>query len=166
MSWKRVIIALHTGLNTLNTVLKHHSFSVSQVDVSHKTDVRPMPLTGLFYEKQRMGSWRNPVRILINEPGPSPAPVVQKLDSAVRRINHYPVDSKILGKPFALSSGKRFIGLIALSSFWTTETSSLSLEGEYSAYFRLSKYCHFIGNAFQEYSIVKYLWSCEKLKVT
>ena len=80
------------------TKYSKHSFKKSflfreSVDVSHETDVRPMPLTEVVFMKNSMGSCRNPVRILINEPGPSPAPVVQKLDSAVRRINHYPVDS-------------------------------------------------------------------------
>ena len=32
------------------------------------------------------------------------APVVQKLDSATHRINHYPAD-KVLGKPIVLSIG-------------------------------------------------------------
>ena len=33
------------------------------------------------------------------------APVVQKLDSGIHRINLYPVDIKVLEKPIALSSG-------------------------------------------------------------
>ena len=32
------------------------------------------------------------------------APVVQKLDSAILRINHYPVDKTVLGILIALSS--------------------------------------------------------------
>ena len=71
--------------------------------------------------KNNMGSWRNPVRILINEPGPSPAPVVQKLDSAVRRIikslSSGFINIRETFCVFALASGKRFIRLIALSSF-------------------------------------------------
>ena len=33
------------------------------------------------------------------------APVVQKLDSNIHQINHYPVDKIVLGEPVALSRG-------------------------------------------------------------
>ena len=87
----------------------------------------------VVFMKNSMGSWRNPVRILINEPGPSCSkagwryPPDKSLSSGFINIRetYY---------AFALSSGKRFIRLIALSSFWTTETRE-----EYSAYSSIIK---------------------------
>ena len=47
------------------------------------------------------------------------APVVQTLDSAIQRINHYPADNAIVSRNTYLLDSDLFDGL-ALSSFWTT----------------------------------------------
>ena len=48
------------------------------------------------------------------------APVVQRLNNAIHRINRYPADSVVCFVLKHLSTGQLFIRWIALSSLWTT----------------------------------------------
>ena len=48
------------------------------------------------------------------------APVVQRLDNAIHRINQYPADSMVCFVLINLSTGQLFIRWILLSSLWTT----------------------------------------------
>ena len=69
-------------------------------------------------KKKRMGIDKS----LLNRPGTrgiDQAPVVQRLDNAIHRINHYPADSVVcFVNTYPLDSD--FIRWIALSSLWTT----------------------------------------------